>query len=96
MATIVISGPLEVCDEQTSEAKALDGAEEMGANLADYSDGDLAHLGIARGDLKLGRKSPFMPVPIYARGLVTDVEPFFRALVADVELLASSPAVSTG
>jgi len=61
MATIIISGPALVCDEKTNEEitdsqklKDFDGAEERGANLAEYlEDGDLAHLGIARGDLKL-------------------------------------------
>jgi hypothetical protein len=60
MATIVISGPIEVCDEESNEEitdaaklKQFDGAEEKGANLADYMDGELAHLGIARGDLRL-------------------------------------------
>jgi hypothetical protein len=60
MATIIISGPIEVCDEETSEEitalaklKQFDGVEEKGANLADDLDGDLGYLGIARGDLKL-------------------------------------------
>jgi hypothetical protein len=61
MATIIISGPIQVCDEETSEEitdpallKDFDGAEEKGAKLAeDLEDGDLAYLGIARGDLRL-------------------------------------------
>jgi len=60
MATITITGPIEVCDDESSEPvtdpkrlKVCDGVEEKGAKLADYLDGELAHLGIAGGDLKL-------------------------------------------
>jgi hypothetical protein len=60
MATIIISGPVRVCDDQTNEPitdanrlKVLDGAQEKGVKLANDLDGELAHLGIARGDLKL-------------------------------------------
>src|SRR5688500_15541533 len=60
MATITISAPAEVCDDQTNEPitdakrlEVLDGAQEKGAKLANDLEGGLAHLGIARGDLKL-------------------------------------------
>ena len=60
MATIIISGPIQICEEPSGEEltdlaklKRFDGAEEKGANLAEYLDGELAHLGLARGDLKL-------------------------------------------
>ena len=60
MATIIISGPTEICDEQSNEEitdpaklRHFDGAKETGAKLADDLDGDLAYLGIARGDLVL-------------------------------------------
>ncbi len=60
MATITITGPIEVCDDKSSESitdprrlKSLDGVAAKGAQLADDLDGDLAHLGIAGGGLKL-------------------------------------------
>jgi|GEM_PF-2298230 FOG: Ankyrin repeat len=60
MPTIIISGPVEVVDEKTGEEitdpaklKHFGGAEEKGVKLAEDLDGDLALLGLARGDLKL-------------------------------------------
>jgi len=58
MATIEISGPMGVYDDDgpitdAQRLRALHGLAEKGANLADYLDGELAHLGIAGGDLKL-------------------------------------------
>jgi ankyrin repeat protein len=62
MATIIITGPVEVFSDpgdelitEPSRLKALDGAEEKGANLAEYLDGEpqLEHVGIARGSLLL-------------------------------------------
>jgi hypothetical protein len=60
MATITITGPILVCDaaddEPITDVKRLmvcDGVEEKDANLAEYLDGDLAHVGLGGGDLKL-------------------------------------------
>jgi hypothetical protein len=60
MATITITGPILVCDaaddEPITDLKRLmvcDGVEEKDANLAEYLDGDLAHVGLGGGDLKL-------------------------------------------
>ena len=60
MATITISAPAQVLDSQTDEPitdpqrlKACDGAQEKGVKMATDLDGELAHLGIAGGDLKL-------------------------------------------
>jgi hypothetical protein len=60
MATIIITGPVEVRDEETSQEitdpqrlKACDGAQERGVKMANDLDGELAYLGIAGGDLKL-------------------------------------------
>lgn len=60
MATITITGPVEVCDENTSERitdtsrlKVCDNVRAKSAKLAADLYGDLEHLGIAGGDLKL-------------------------------------------
>ena len=62
MATIIITGPVEVRSDpgddlitEPSRLKALDGTEEKGANLAEYLDGEqeLEHVGIGRGSLQL-------------------------------------------
>jgi hypothetical protein len=60
MATINITGPIEVCDDRDDEPitdparlQKCDGVEEKRANLAEYLDGELSHLGLGGGDLKL-------------------------------------------
>jgi ankyrin repeat protein len=60
MATITITGPTEIRDRESNmpitdpqRLKVCNGACEQSANLADDLVGDLAHLAIAGGDLKL-------------------------------------------
>jgi hypothetical protein len=57
MAAIIISGPIQICEPSGKELTDLtklsaSTASKKGANLANI-DGELAHLGLARGDLKL-------------------------------------------
>ena len=47
MATISISGPIQICEEPSgkeitdaAKLKRFDGVEEKGANLAEYLDGE--------------------------------------------------------
>jgi Ankyrin repeats (3 copies)/Ankyrin repeats (many copies) len=60
MATITITGPIELYDDESCEPitdpkrlKACNGTQAKGVRLADDLTGDLANLGIAGGNLKL-------------------------------------------